>query len=108
EPDKAHRGAPVDWKAPPKMLVRSIGQPDAHSAVLPALVLDLEDLEPAGLLGGRHVCSAVGLHIQTDDVHNPHLGGFGWNPGLGPYDVGNGERLIAWQSANVDSPVRRY
>src|SRR5580700_5175877 len=83
----------------------SASQPDPHPAVLLALVLHLVDLHLADLAGGGDVRAPVGLHVKADDVHQPHVLGLGRYHRLGADDVGDGERLLAGEPADVDPPV---
>src|SRR5215469_3940046 len=87
----------------------SVGDADAEAAETFALVLDLDDLDPADLAGGGHVGAAVGLLVQAHDVDDPDLFDVGRNQVCGGTDdVRNGERLVPWQDPYVDPPARDH
>src|SRR5262244_1583179 len=84
---------------------RSVGDADAQAAEALALVLDLDDLDPADLAGRGDVRATVGLLVQAHDVDDPDLLDLGWDEvGRGADDVGDGERLVPGQDAHVDAP----
>src|SRR5712692_4186358 len=56
-----------------RQITALVGDPDAEAAEAPALVLDLDDLDPADLPGRRDVRAAVGLLVEADDVDDPDL-----------------------------------
>src|SRR5215472_14912040 len=71
-----------------------------------ALVLDLDDLEPADLAGGGDVRAAVRLLVQADDVDDPHFLDLGRDQvGGRADDVRDRERLVPGQDAYVDATV---
>src|SRR5262249_11958872 len=84
---------------------RSVGDADAQAAEALALVLDLDDLDPADLAGRGDVRATVGLLVQAHDVDDPDLLDLGRHEvGSGADDVGEGERLVPGQDPHVDSP----
>ena len=63
-----------------------------------ALIFSTGDLDAAHLFRMINMCPAVGLQVQSDDLHNAHLVDL-WRQqvDLCAHQVWNGERLLAWQ-----------
>src|SRR5262249_60768763 len=84
---------------------RSVGDADAQAAEALALVLDLDDLDPADLAGRGDVRATVGLLVQAHDVDDPDLLDLGRHEGGGGADdVGEGGPLGPGQDPHVDTP----
>src|SRR5438477_4858825 len=83
----------------------SVGDTDAQAAEALALVLDLDDFDPADLAGRGDVRAAVGLLVQAHDVDDPDLLDLGRDQvGGSADDVGDGEGLVPGQDPDVDAP----
>ena len=80
-----------------ELVIRSF-DPDPQSAEPAALVLHLDDLDPADHRRRRDVRAAVGLRVQADDVDDPHhLDVRRQQIGGRPDDVRDRERLVPRQ-----------
>src|SRR5579864_2351526 len=89
----------------PSPLVRDL---DAEAAEALPLVLDLGDLDPADLAGGRDMRAAVRLLVKADDVHDADIVGVGRDEiGGGADYVGNRQRVRAREHPDVDPPPGR-
>src|SRR5215467_6740264 len=84
---------------------RSAGDADAQAAEALALVLDLDDLDPADLAGRGDMRAPVGLLVQAHDVDDPYLLDLGRHKvGGGADHIGDGECLVPGQDPDVDTP----
>src|SRR5260370_24480101 len=85
----------------------SVRDADPEPAEALALVLDLDDLDPADLARRGDVRAPVGLLVQAHDVDDPDLFDLGRDEVRGGADdVGNGERLIPRQDPDRRAAAR--